>query len=186
MQPTSRIKEVRPKSTQDNIYSFDYFQLQDGCAEFTFTNQDLYLHQLIYDSHTYTSNFEANFLTDELPHQMKTLHIEASVTENGTKQVETAIDKSVFNFDLYQIKFALDNDFFQPGLPFTGVVKLSNVQETLHNEVIEICYTMAVKRFWNIKQVKPCSNFTVRADNTVLFTILPFKHNVIQINLYVS
>lgn len=156
-------------------------EMHDGCATFVFTSQDLYLHQLRDDSYSELSSF----MTYDQPEKMKKLYIVATVTESGTNQVEFTTAKSSFSFDLYDIKFLPGNLYFQPGLPYTGTVKLTNVQAHLENEVIEICYTIAVKRSWNVQHIQPCSNYTVGADNTIPFTVLPFKNNVIQFSLYV-
>lgn len=157
--------------------------MKNGCASFVFTREDLYLHQLRDDSYSDASSF----MTYNQPEKMKKLYIVATVTESGTNQVEFTTAKSIFTFDLYEIKFLPGNTYFQPGLPYTGTVKLINIQKaTAENEVLEICYTIAVKRSWNIQHIRPCSNFTVGVDNTIPFTILPFKNNVIQFSLYVS
>lgn len=157
--------------------------MRNGCAVFVFTNEDLCLYQLRDDSYSEASSF----MSYDQPEKMKKLYIVATVTESGTNQVEFTTAKSVFSFDLYEIKFLPGNTYFQPGLPYTGTVKLTNIQkETMENEVVEICYTIAVKRSWNIQHLRPCSNFTISADNIIPFTILPFKNNVIQFSLYVS
>lgn len=157
--------------------------MRNGCASFVFTSEDLYLHQLRDDSYLDASSF----MSYDQPEKMKKLYIVATVTESGTNQVEFTTAKSVFSFELYEIKFFPGNMYFQPGLPYTGTVKLLNIQkDIIKNEVVEICYTIALKRSWNIQHIRPCSNFTVAADNTILFTIPPFKNNVIQFSLYVS
>lgn len=157
--------------------------MENGCTDFVFTSQDLYLHQLRDDSY-----LEANsYMNGNFPEKMKKLFIVATVTESGTNQVEFATAKSVFSFDLYELKFVPSTVYFQSSLPYFGVLKLVNVQkEDLNNEIVEVCYTIAVKRSWNVQQVRPCSNFTIGANNTVNFTVLPFKPNVIQFYLHVS
>lgn len=157
--------------------------MDNGCTDFVFTSQDLYLHQLRDDSY-----LEANsYINGNFPEKMKKLYIVATVTESGTNQVEFATAKSIFSFDLYELKFLPSTVYFQPGLPYYGVLKLTNVQKDgLKDEIVEVCYTIAVKRSWNVQQVRPCSNVTIGANNTVNFTVLPFKPNVIQFYLHVS
>lgn len=158
--------------------------MHNGCSDFTFTNEDLYLHQLKDDSFAEASAF----MSYDFPVKMKHLHIVAAVSESGTNHVEFTTSKSIFSFDMYELKFTSGSSIFQPGLPYFGTVKLENVhKEPLGGEVIEVCYTMAVKRSWNVQHTRPCSNFTVTGSNyEVPFSILPFKPNVIQFYLYVS
>lgn len=153
--------------------------MDNGCSKFTFSNEDLYLQNMLKRKESEgpaISNLE----------QVKKLNIIGLVTEAGTNQVEIEEGHSIFTFNIYEMKFQLEHDYFQPGLPLYGKLVIYNIQEELRNEVIEICYTIAVKRSWNIQQVNPCTNFTLAADNTISFNILPLKNNVIGLYLTVS
>lgn len=110
----------------------------------------------------------------------------ATVTEHGTSRAETETGKSHITNKAYNLKFADDNKHFQPGLPYHGRLRATDTLISLRGEVVKICYNIAVDKIWNIKDVSQCSTFTFGHDDTIYFTILPVKNNVLQIKLYVS
>lgn len=119
-------------------------------------------------------------------HINKEVYITATITEHGSSRVETITRKSHITNQPYLLKFVEEYNYFQPGLPYQGKLKATDIHIPLHKEVIQICYNVAIEKVWNIKNINQCSNFKFARDNTIYFYILPVKENVIQIRLYVS
>ncbi|KAK4885470.1 hypothetical protein RN001_001741 [Aquatica leii] len=137
-------------------------QLHNGCANLHFTNEEL--------------NLNLHINTE--------LFILGTVTEYRTDRAETTTRKSIVTNKPYNLKFLDISKHFQPGLPYYGQIKAFDSLVALNNEVIEVCYNVAVEKIWNIKEIKQCSNFTFGRSDTIHFHILPVKDNVIQIRLY--
>lgn len=113
------------------------------------------------------------------------LNIIATVTEHGTNQIETNNGKCEITDVAYRLDFSHTPRQFQPGLPYHGVLKVTDSVVPLQEEVIQICYNLAIRKTWNIKKNQQCSNFTVVGDS-VNFYILPLKEIVVQIHLSVG
>lgn len=142
-----------------------------GCADFQFSVRDLNL----------TAECDG-YCFYRHPDLVK---IEAVVTETGTGQSEIKHAESRIEYIPYKINFKTNDQFFRSGLPFTGLLQLYDVHEKPKNEIIQLCYTFSVKRPWNIKDIRPCENFTISENNSVPFTIPPLKHSVIHLELWV-
>nr|CAH7731884.1 unnamed protein product [Callosobruchus chinensis] len=143
-------------------------ELENGCTDFIIPAKELALDKVkekfpMYDPKVY-------------------LQITATVTEKGTNRIDITTGRILVYLKPYLMKFTT-TPIFQPGLPYKGKLKLFNVNVDVKYEIIEICYNLAIKRSWNYLNNEQCSNFTVNEDNTVDFTILPLKNNVIHINL---
>ncbi|GJQ65969.1 hypothetical protein Trydic_g4064 [Trypoxylus dichotomus] len=136
-------------------------EIKNGCVKFRFTNDDFQFYDAVLD---------------------RNIFITASVTEKGTNVMEMETLKVRVVRQEYQLKFADDQEYFQPGFPYRGKLKLTNVMIPLKNEVIQICCEFAVKRVWNIKQ-RDCRNFTVNSENVINFSVMPTRENVVQLNL---
>ncbi|KAI4467993.1 macroglobulin / complement [Holotrichia oblita] len=137
------------------------FQVKNGCVKFKFTDDDFQFY-------------------DTIPE--RNIFITGSVTEKGTNIMEMETMKVRVVRQEYQMKFSDEHEYFQPGLPYKGKLKLTNIMIPFKNEVIQICCEFAVKKAWNIKH-RDCKNFTINSENVINFNILPLKENVVQLNL---
>lgn len=107
-----------------------------------------------------------------------------TVTETGTSRTETEIGKSHVTNKPYKLKFDDESAHFQPGLPYKGRLKVADSLIPLHEEVVQICYNVAIEKAWNIKDIGQCSNFTVGPDDAIEFAIPPLRDTVFTVNLY--
>lgn len=151
------------------ILNLNNFQMENGCVEFLINPQELYL----------SSRLSTN--TDSRMY----LYITSTITEAGTNKIDITYGKVYIYFKPYSFKF-VSNAIFQPGLPYKGKLKFFNVKTNVTNELIEICYNLALKRSWNYLNMEHCSNFSVGNDNVIDFSILPLKSSIIHIILKVS
>lgn len=108
------------------------------------------------------------------------LYITSTITEAGTNRIDITNGKVYIFFKPYSIKFT-SSPIFQPGLPYRGKVKLSNVKTNVSIDLIEICYNLALKKSWNYLNMEHCSNFSVGKDNSVEFSVLPLKSTIVHI-----
>lgn len=113
------------------------------------------------------------------------VHLTATVTEYGTDRTESASGKSLVALQPYKMTFRTDQSFL-PGLLYSGKLQFKNVYVDLADEIVEICYNVAIKRSWNYLKTDQCTNFTVGNDNVVQFHVLPLKSSVIHLHLNVS
>lgn len=112
--------------------------------------------------------------------------IAATVTEEETNHVETDNGKIDVIDKLYNLDFSKSTRYFQPGLPYHGKLRITNKIVPIREEVIEICYNIAIRKPWNIKKNLQCSNFTLFNDESIIdFYILPLKEHTSNIFLYV-
>lgn len=159
-------------TVQRNTTTVSRFKDLDlGCADFHLSHQDLNL----------TSGC-GGFCFYRLAESLK---IEAVVVEAGTGETETANAQSIIDYSPFKINIKTHDQFFRSGLPFTGELELYDVYEKPDNESIQLCYIFSVKRPWNIKEIRPCANFTIGSNNSVSFTIPPLRHSVIHFELLV-
>lgn len=142
----------------------------NGCMEFLITSQELNL-----SSRERIPNNDSRMY----------LYITSTITEAGTNNIDITNGRVYIYFKPYSFKF-VSNIIFQPGLPYRGKLKLFNVKTNVSNDVIEICYNLALKRSWNYLNMEHCSNFSVGYDNSIEFFILPLKSSIIHIILKVS
>lgn len=145
--------------------------MQQGCADFQLSHQDLNL--------TVDCGDACFYRREGL------LEIEGAVTETGTAETEIKHAQSLIVYNRYKISIKTHDQFFRPGLPFSGTLELNDVYEKTENETVQLCYTFSVKRPWNIKDIRPCVNFTIGSNNSVPFTVPPLRHNVIHFELWV-
>lgn len=145
--------------------------MEYGCAEFKIPSTELNI-----------SNLKEKF---PMYDPKMSIHITATLTEKGTNRIDVTTGKIPIILKPYTMKF-IYNPIFQPGLPYGGKLKLSNINTDVSNETIEICYNFAIKKSWNYLNEEQCSSFKVDEDDTIDFSILPVKNNVIHINLNVS
>jgi hypothetical protein len=143
-------------------------KMTDGCAEFTFSKEELSL-----------SHIKKKF---PLIEPKISVLITATVTEYGTDKIELTTARSFISLRAYTMKFVKKN-LFLPGLPYQGTIQLSNVNTNINGEVIEICYNIAIKKSWNYLSNEQCSNFTIQNEKAIQFHILPLKSNVIHLQL---
>lgn len=108
------------------------------------------------------------------------LYITSTITEAGTNRIDITNGKVYIFFKPYSIKFT-SSPIFQPGLPYRGKVKLFNVKTNVSNDLIEICYNLALKKSWNYLNMEHCSNFSIGDDNSVEFSVLPLKSTIVHI-----
>ncbi|XP_028141183.1 alpha-2-macroglobulin-like isoform X2 [Diabrotica virgifera virgifera] len=142
--------------------------MENGCGEFVIPVNDLNLTNI------------ANRLPSE---DKMSLHVSATVTEKGTNKIEVIFKTISIYFQPYTMKF-VGESIFQPGLPYHGKLKFTEVNGNLTKEVVEICYNIAIKKSWNYVNSEQCSNFTLNQDNELNFQVLPMTRNVIHINFY--
>lgn len=142
-----------------------------GCADFQLSHQDLNL----------TSDCGGVCFS----HLRESVKIEGVVTEAGTGVIETKHASSFIAYKPYKINIKTHDQFFRSGLPFSATLELQDVYEKLDNETVQLCYTFSVKRPWNIKDIRPCVNFTIGSNNSVDFTIPPLKHSIIHFEVWV-
>lgn len=145
--------------------------LELGCADFHLSHQDLNL----------TNDCGAVCFS----RLQESLKIEGVVTEAGTGITESKHARSLIAYSPYKINIKSHDQFFRSGLPFSATLELQDVYEKSENETIQLCYTFSVKRPWNIKDIRPCVNFTIGSNNSVGFTIPPLRHSVIHFELWV-
>lgn len=143
----------------------------DGCSTFSISSQELMFSKIKEKSPMYDPKLH--------------IYITATVTEKGTNRMDITSGKGLVILKPYTMKF-ISNQIFRPSFSYRGLIKLNNVQVNLTDELIEICYNVAVKKSWNYLNTEQCSNFSVNEDNTVKFSILPMKSNIIHIHLNVS
>lgn len=137
-------------------------QIDNGCVKFIITDNDLML----------KSKF--------------TLNIVATVTELQTNRVESDVGKIGITNRPFEFSFSEDYLYFQPGLPYNGKLNIFNRFIKENNQIIEICYHIAIKNKWNLKRKTYCKNFTLDDKDYVHFSIHPFKNNVYQLHLKVK
>lgn len=113
------------------------------------------------------------------------LYLTSTITEAGTNRIDITNGRVYIFFKPYSVKF-VSNPIFQPGLPYRGKLKLFNVKTNVSDDLVEICYNLAMKKSWNYLNVEHCSNFSIGADNTVEFFVLPLKNSIVHIILKVS
>lgn len=113
-----------------------------------------------------------------------TLHVVATVTELQTNQVESDTGRIEITSRPYEFEFSDENLYFQPGLPYSGKLKILSRLVREKEDIFEICYHVAIKNKWNLKRKVHCKNFTLEADKDyVNFYVYPFKSNVYQLHL---
>ncbi|CAG9820997.1 unnamed protein product [Phaedon cochleariae] len=142
-------------------------EMQNGCSEFLITNEELELYKI-----------KEKLSSDN---QGIVLHITATVNERGTNRIELTTAKISLNNEAYTMKFKSDS-MFLPGLPYNGKLEFHNINVALEKEVVEICYTLAIKKSWNYTNDEVCSNFTIGNKTVLTFNVLPMKNDVIHMN----
>lgn len=113
------------------------------------------------------------------------LSVTATVIEYGTDKIVLDNVKIPVDLKEYHMKIVSEN-VFQPGLPYHGKVQYSNVHTDLRNNVVEICYNVAIKKSWNYLNNEKCRNFTLGNENSTYFSILPLKSTVVHMKITVS
>lgn len=143
--------------------------MENGCAEFTISSDQLDLSA-----------------RERIPNNdpRMYLYITSTITEAGTNRIDITNGRIYIFFKPYSVKF-ISNPIFQPGLPYRGKLKLFNVKTNISNELIEICYNLALKRSWNYLNVEHCSNFSIGEDSSINFSLLPLRSSIIHIILKV-
>lgn len=144
--------------------------MSNGCAEFSFSNNELAL-----------STIKRTF---SMIDSKLSLQITATVTEDGSDRIEITTAKSTISLKPYDLRI-IRKSILLPGLMYQGTVQFSNIEIDLTNEVIEICYNIAIRKSWNYLNNEQCSNITVKNENFVKFNILPMKNNVIHVQVNV-
>ncbi|XP_057663617.1 pregnancy zone protein-like isoform X1 [Diorhabda carinulata] len=142
--------------------------MENGCGEFIISAEDIQL---------------VNTTTKVMSETKMSLHISATVTEKGTNKIEIEFGKIAIDYQPFKMKFSGES-MFQPGLPYLGKLILTDVSRNLSQEVVEICYNIAIKKSWNYINNEQCSNFTLNGDNELNFQVLPMTRNVIHISFY--
>lgn len=109
------------------------------------------------------------------------------VTESETSHVEVHTGKIDITNKPYDFEFSNENVYFQPGIPYYGKLNIYNkIIDIENNEIIEICYHVAVKNKWNLKRKIHCSNFTIDSNtDSIHFSLYPFKASIVQVHLKV-
>lgn len=134
--------------------------MSSGCADFVLTKHDIQL--------------KGGFI----------LHLAATVTEDGSNQLESESGRLHVTDQNYILDFSKGPPYFKSGLPYHGVLRLVEVAVPLKGEMIQICYNLAIRKTWNIKKNQQCSNFTLNGQETVVnFHILPVRESTVQIHL---
>lgn len=133
--------------------------MNNGCAQWVLNNKEIHF----VDKHT--------------------LILTAAVTEQGTTHVETMNGKIEMTNQPYKIDFKSTRKYFQPGMPYHGKLRITNKVADLSNEVVEICYNIAIRKTWNIKKMQQCTNFTIGDQNVIHFYVLPLKEHTVEIRL---
>lgn len=123
------------------------YQLDGGCAKFELLTEDIGL------------NKDGVWSVD----------LTASVTEDGTEQLETTTKYVYINRSPYSYRWNYENAYMKLILPYEGEFSLEDVKIPLNNPVVELCYSIRPK------EQKVCCNFTMDSYNRLEFTIPPIK-----------
>ncbi|KRT86645.1 hypothetical protein AMK59_264 [Oryctes borbonicus] len=122
--------------------------LQGGCAKFEIFKEDLGLNN----------------------NRIWSIELAGTVTEDGTEQVESANKYAYVYTEPYSYEWNYKNRFIKPNLPYKAEFALNDLEISLTNSKIEVCY-----RFLEIDANSTCSNFTLESDNKLEFVIPPLK-----------
>lgn len=96
--------------------------------------------------------------------------LSASVTEDGTEQVESTSKYVYINRRSYSYRWNYKNTHMKPKLPYKGEFSLDNVQESSSSPTVEMCYKVTADKS------KACSNMTLDSNNHLDFTIPPLTN----------
>ncbi|XP_076257908.1 alpha-1-macroglobulin-like isoform X1 [Rhynchophorus ferrugineus] len=144
-------------------------EMYKGCAHFYITREELSL-----------ADIHGQFL---MGHSKIFLHIKATITEQGSTNVDIASGKAEIHLKHYWLKFQ-SGAIFIPGVPYEGKLKIYNAITTIESEVVEICYNLAIKKSWNYFNDEQCANYTVPEDGVIPFKLWPLKSSVLHVHLH--
>ncbi|KAF8794903.1 Murinoglobulin-1 like protein [Argiope bruennichi] len=124
-------------------------------------------------------------------HRYKRVMVKANVVEQGTG---TQINDTQYlsrSYSPLKLDFNTgenQGEFYKPGLPYNGKLKVTNPDDTpAPGEPIEICATVTRKRVidnWlSTRKTKYCSNYTSDANGIIKFTIIPQNVDSVSIDL---
>ncbi|XP_044745841.1 pregnancy zone protein-like [Coccinella septempunctata] len=147
---------------------YEIHQMINGCAKFKLKNSQLNLMDIKRKYPMYDPKIQ--------------LSVTATVIEYGTDKIVLDNVKIPVDLKEYHMKIVSEN-VFQPGLPYHGKVQYSNVHTDIRNHVVEICYNVAIKKSWNYLNNEKCRNFTIGAENSTYFSILPLKSTVVHMTI---
>ncbi|KAI4467983.1 macroglobulin / complement [Holotrichia oblita] len=122
--------------------------LKGGCAKFELFSEDLGL------------NNERTWSVD----------LTASVTEDGTEQVESISKYVYISRRSYSYRWNYKNSYMKPKLLYKGEFSLDNGKLPVATPTVEMCYKLTSD------ESKTCSNLTLDSNNHLDFIIPPLKN----------
>ncbi|CAL1263351.1 unnamed protein product [Larinioides sclopetarius] len=124
-------------------------------------------------------------------HRYKRVMVKADVVEDGTGVQMNKTEYLSRSYSPLKLDFNTgenQGEFYKPGLPYNGKLKVSNPDDTpAPGEPIEICATVTRKRVienWlSTRKTKYCSNYTSDENGYTKFTIVPQNVDSVSIDL---
>lgn len=141
------------------ICSF-FYQLKNGCAKLEIRLDDLHFNEGI----------------------IGLIELTASVTEEGTKQVESSSKRVHMNNNPLSIQWDYRNRYIKRRLPYRGEVQITDVNVKLDDLItVELCYDFD-SYILSGSNMRTCTNHTMDPNKKLKFTIPPLK-NISQYSL---
>ncbi|CAG9766185.1 unnamed protein product [Ceutorhynchus assimilis] len=166
--PVAGIAFIKISHSFSNMKSINELkEMVNGCAEFQIDK----------------ATFGVESLNEKMFDSKKYLQITATITEHGTNKMDVASGKSKILLKGYNLKFN-SNPMFIPGMPYEGQLKLTNIITSIEDEVVEICYNLAIKKSWNYLNKEQCRNYSIPKTGIVAFKLWPVKTNVLHVSLH--
>ncbi|GBM38064.1 hypothetical protein AVEN_60169-1, partial [Araneus ventricosus] len=124
-------------------------------------------------------------------HRYKRVMVKANVVEDGTGVQMNKTEYLSRSYSPLKLDFNTgenQGEFYKPGLPYNGKLKVTNPDDTpAFGEPIEICATVSRKRVienWlSTRKTKYCSNYTSDENGYIKFTIVPQNVDSVSIDL---
>ncbi|XP_069700318.1 alpha-1-inhibitor 3-like isoform X2 [Periplaneta americana] len=157
--PTWRQRKTKPPE----INLITELHSNDGCYTFNITGAELGLHDW-----------------DIAPNSIVVF---AFMTEAGTKNVQNSTSVSSVIHQALKLEFLPhSSQYFKPGLPYKGKVKVMKQDNTpAVGEVLQLCLKVRGKGEWS-RTLVMCKNFTADAEGFVQFLVPPQHRNVVLLS----
>ncbi|PNF16410.1 Murinoglobulin-1 [Cryptotermes secundus] len=157
--PTWRQRKTKPPE----INVMTQLNRTDGCYTFSITGTELGLHDW-----------------DIAPNSIV---VSAFVTERGTDNIQNVTSVTSVIHQALKLEFLPhSSQYFKPGLPYKGKVKVLKQDNTpAIGEVLQLCLKVRGKGEWS-RTLVMCKNFTSDVEGFVQFLVPPQHHNVVLLS----
>ncbi|XP_076341788.1 alpha-2-macroglobulin-like protein 1 [Tachypleus tridentatus] len=122
------------------------------------------------------------------------LQLTAQVIEKGTgidANATNVIYRTFYPLSFVYLEESQGEQFFKPGLPFHGTLKVQNPDQTVAaGEQVRICSYAELERWtsnrWIDERIKNCKDFLSDEDGIIRFTISPQGQETIRLRIEVT